>query len=720
MKKKKTTTSLNKPTAEPPQPVLERVVNQRKEWWATQSIDFVSQLSLIILVLVAYANTLGHGYVFDDFPTIVQNKFVKQGLGGIPEIFSTRLWDGYDASENIQSYRPVTLLSFALEHQVAGLSPMLSHLVNVLIYLASVLLIYRLFRLLISQEKSLTPLLVAFFFALHPIHTEPVNNLKSRDELLALAFGLAALWYYLRYCLDGKLLAAGWAGMCYLLALLSKETPITFLALAPTLGLFFKLKPWATLLKRMWPLALAAAIFLLLRHLVISAHSTGSQAFTYFDQPMLLANTWSLSLGTKLWVFGKNLSLLVFPHPLTSSYFYNDIPIVPIYNFFALFSLFTILGLLWFTYHGWRRGQLYGLGLATFFVTFSLFSHFIIPMGNAMGERLLLTPSLGACIVFADLANRLLAPFPSRLGINDYFRQKETGLILFTCIAFVCLAKINGRNLVWQNNFTLASNDVVTSPNSYILTRQAALEYEKAAQQSIGVFARRSMNSHASRYFKKALEIDSTNIDLHKRYINHLFQNGLLDEALKACAGAASAKGADQGEINITRAKIYINQGAYEQASRSIMAIKPEGLTKVLKVDLFVQAGILSTYLKNYQEAIQNFQGAYSFAETPNEQAFVLNQVGNTYMMAEQLAEAQKYYQQAASTLPSFAEPFHSLGIIAYKQGKIGQAINYFTQATKVNPRYALAHKNLALAYQANGDQASYQYYMNIFNQLNQ
>jgi tetratricopeptide (TPR) repeat protein len=718
MKKKKTTTSSHNPT-EPPRPVLEQVVNQRQGWWPTRSLDFYSQLTLIILVLVAYANTWGHDYVFDDFPTIVQNKFVKEGLGGIPEIFSTRLWDGYDASENIQSYRPVTLLSFAIEYQFFGLAPSLSHVVNVLIYLASVLLIYRTFRLLIPQEKSLVPWLVAFFFALHPIHTEPVNNLKSRDELLALTFGLAALWYYLRYCLDGRLLAAGWAGMCYLLALLSKETPITFLALAPTLGLFFRLKPWATLFKRMWPLALAAAIFLLLRHLVISAHSTGSQAFTYFDQPMLLANTWSLSLGTKLWVFGKNLSLLVFPHPLTSSYFYNDIPIVPIYNFFALFALFTILGLLWFTYHGWRRGQLYGLGLATFFVTFSLFSHFIIPMGNAMGERLLLTPSLGACIVFADLANRLLAPLPSRLGINDYFRQKETGLILFTCIAFVCLAKITGRNPVWQNNFTLASNDVVTSPNSYILTRQAALEYEKAAQQSIGVFARRSMNSHASRYFKKALEIDSANIDLHKRYINHLFQNGLLDEALKACAGAASAKGAGQGEINITRAKIYIKQGAYEQASRAIMAIKPEGLTKVLKVDLFVQAGILSTYLKNYQEAIQNFQGAYSFAETPNEQAFVLNQVGNTYMMAEQLAEAQKYYQQAASTLPSFAEPFHSLGIIAYKQGKIGQAINYFTQATKVNPRYALAHKNLALAYQAKGDQASYQYYMDLFNQLN-
>ncbi len=563
------------------------------------------------------------------------------------------------------------------------------------------------------------PWLVAVFFALHPIHTEPVNNLKSRDELLALAFGLAALWHYLRYCFTGRLSSAIWAGACYLLALLSKETPITFLALAPAFGLFFKLKPWATLLKRMWPLALAAAIFLLLRYLVISAHSMGSQAFTYFDQPMLLANTWSLSLGTKLWVFGKNLSLLVFPHPLTSSYFYNDIPIVPVYNFFALLSLFAILGLLWFAYHGWRRGQLYGLGLATFFVTFSLFSHFIIPMGNAMGERLLLTPSLGACIVFADLAVRLLGPLPSLRDVNSYFRQYEAPLIILVFLAFACLARIATRNTVWQNNFTLASNDVITSPNSYILTRQAALEYEKAAQQSIGALARKSMNSNAGRYFKKALKIDSANVDLHKRYINHLFQNGLLDEAIRVCASALTIKGADQGEIGIIQAKIYIKKGEYEQASRAIAGVKFEPLTKALKVDLFVQAGILSTYLKNYQEAIQNFQGAYSFAETPNEQAFVLNQVGNTYMMAEQLAEAQKYYQQAASTLPTFAEPFHSLGIIAYKQGSIGQAINYFTQATKLNPRYALAHKNLALAYQAKGDQASYQYYMDLFNQLN-
>ncbi len=141
MKKKKTTPSPSKPSIEPLRPVLEQVVNQRQGWWPTRSLDFYSQLTLIILVLVAYANTWGHDYVFDDFPTIVQNKFVKEGLGGIPEIFSTRLWDGYDASENIQSYRPVTLLSFAIEYQFFGLAPSLSHVVNILIYLASVLLI---------------------------------------------------------------------------------------------------------------------------------------------------------------------------------------------------------------------------------------------------------------------------------------------------------------------------------------------------------------------------------------------------------------------------------------------------------------------------------------------------------------------------------------------------------------------------------------------------
>jgi protein O-mannosyl-transferase len=720
MKKKKNS---GPPSQESPKPLVAPVAVASPSVWsglASRPVAFYGQLALVAVVLIAYGNTWGHYYVFDDFPTIAQNKFVQQGLGGLPEIFTTRLWDGYDPAENIQSYRPVTLASFALEYQLFGLAPSVSHLVSVLIYLASVLLIYRIFRLLIPQATSLVPWLVAFFFALHPIHTEPVNNLKSRDELLALAFGLAAVLYYLRYCLDGRLAAAAWAGTFYLLALLSKETPITFLAVAPAFGLFFKLGPWPTLLRRAWPLAVAAGVFLLLRHLVISAYSAAPQAFSHFDQPLLLATSWSLSLGTKLWLFGKNLSLLVLPYPLTSSYFYNDIPILPAHHFLALLSLVAILGLLWLAYRGWRRGQLYGLGLVFFFLTFSLFSHFLISMGNAMGERLLLTPSLGACIVLADLVGRLLPALPTYSDLDAYAKRHEASLIVLLSVAMLCIFGIVERNKVWQNNFTLATNDVVVSPNSYLLTRQAALEYDKASQQPMGALARKQMLDLSHWYFQKALEIDSTNIELHKRHVNFLFQNGRLDEALQACKKASQAKGANQGEIALTTAKILMKKGDLEHARQTILGIKPQGLDKLLQIDVFVQAGMLSNLAKNYTEAIENFKGAYALAEKPEQQSMVLNQVGNTYMQAGQLAEAQKYYQQAITLSPNFAEPFLNLGGIAYQQGQLDQAIHLFGQAVKINPKYALAHKNLALAYQAKGDQALYQQHLKLFNQLNQ
>jgi protein O-mannosyl-transferase len=708
-------------TTLPTQPLVE--LPQRGRWLDLSShFRYPSYwaLGLVLLVVVAYANTLGHSYVFDDYPTIVENAFVKKGLAGLPEIFSTRLWDGYDVKENIQSYRPITLATFALEHQFFGLAPSMSHLVNLLVYLASVLLIYRLFYQLIGQPNSSLPWLIAAFFALHPLHTEPVNNLKSRDELLALAFGLAAILYYIKYVRQSHHQSAIWCALFYLLALLSKETPITFIALAPSIALFFRLKSWQMLLWRAWPLAVAAIIFLVVRYLVIQAHSTGPQTFTYFDQPMLLANTWSLSYGTKLWVLGKNLSLLVFPYPLTSSYFYNDIPIVPIYHPMAILTLAATIGLFWLAYYGWKAGQLYGLGLVVFFITFSLFSHFIIPMGNAMGERLLLTPSLGACIFFAYLANRFLGLLPGQGGdINDYFKSREPVLIILIGLGLICLNQIIDRNRVWQNNFSLASNDVVTSPESYLLNRQAALEYAKAEKQTMSLLARKQTKQLTNKYFVKALQLDSTNIDLYKRYISYLYQGQQLEEALDLCERAGKVKGANQEELKLTKAKLLIKKGEYELARQALTQIKPTDLSKELALDLFIQAGILSTYTKKYQEAVENFRGAYAYASTPDQQGFVLNHLGNTYLLNEQLENAKTFYVEALKAFPKYAEPYLNLGVIAFKQAKVDIAMNYFTEALKIDPKYALAHKNLALAYQQKGDQASYQYHLDLYNKLN-
>ena len=81
---------------------------------------------------ILYANTIGHSYVLDDAGVITENQFVQQGVKGIPEIFKSDLW--HFANVNLGYYRPLSLVSFAVENEFFPNNPQVSHLTNVLLY----------------------------------------------------------------------------------------------------------------------------------------------------------------------------------------------------------------------------------------------------------------------------------------------------------------------------------------------------------------------------------------------------------------------------------------------------------------------------------------------------------------------------------------------------------------------------------------------------------
>ncbi|MFZ1296685.1 MAG: hypothetical protein WAT16_01480, partial [Saprospiraceae bacterium] len=52
-------------------------------------------IALFILTFVLYANTLGHEFALDDGIVIKENKHVKQGISGIPDLFSKHSFHGF-------------------------------------------------------------------------------------------------------------------------------------------------------------------------------------------------------------------------------------------------------------------------------------------------------------------------------------------------------------------------------------------------------------------------------------------------------------------------------------------------------------------------------------------------------------------------------------------------------------------------------------------------
>ncbi|MEM7105387.1 MAG: tetratricopeptide repeat protein [Bacteroidota bacterium] len=196
-------------------------------------------LILFVLAWIFYGNTLTNGYNFDDHLVTNEHFLTKQGIKGIPEIFRTPFY--HDGTGITFGYRPMTVSSFAIEHQFFGDNSTVSHFINVLLYALTGVLIFLCLQLIIPSSRVRLAFLTALFFVIHPIHSEAVNNIKSRDELLALLFSISAIYAFLKGF--GQRLKPGWliAGfLCFLVGILSKLSALPFVVLIPLVLVLFR------------------------------------------------------------------------------------------------------------------------------------------------------------------------------------------------------------------------------------------------------------------------------------------------------------------------------------------------------------------------------------------------------------------------------------------------------------------------------------------------
>jgi protein O-mannosyl-transferase len=200
-----------------------------------------SMMALICAMVgfVLYVNTLGHNYTVDDDTVMAKNKIVTKGVSAIPEIFTTPYRKGFwDRQEAM--YRPLSLTMFAMEWQVAPEQPFMGHLMNTLIYALTGFILFITLRRMLMSYNIMLPFIATLLFMSHPLHTEVVANIKSRDELLSFLFLILSLYSLFGYCKDEKkkMIKLVSSAFCFLLALLSKESAITFFAIFP-LALYF-------------------------------------------------------------------------------------------------------------------------------------------------------------------------------------------------------------------------------------------------------------------------------------------------------------------------------------------------------------------------------------------------------------------------------------------------------------------------------------------------
>jgi len=338
-------------------------------------------LSLLLLTMLAYFGVWNAGFVWDDVPLIVQNKALEDGLAW--SAFTGDLWADSGAGEVASGYyRPLVLLSFALDRVFFGLSPGGYHFHSLLWHCAA---IWGLWRLLVPMVGEKGAVLGAALFALHPVQSEVVIWVSARNDLMAAAFGFAALNCVWR----DEVPSRRWSVLALVFtvaAAMSKETAFV-LPLMAALAMVGQ----GHRVARIAPLVVGVAAVIVLR-VVIGVG--GSVTPT--------ADGWLLLLESVPQLTGILGASLLSPWPLSSARDLSWIDGTPTWRVWLGWSFILMLGVAWFRTNE-RRLVSIGIGWSALLVGVTWVA---IADKGGFGDRFLYWPMAGLSVVVGSIAAR--------------------------------------------------------------------------------------------------------------------------------------------------------------------------------------------------------------------------------------------------------------------------------------------------------------------------
>lgn len=438
--------------------------------------------ALLVLTLLVYANSFPGTFVLDDLHIVQNNQLVQQP--DLLTIFTSDYWHGF---ENSGLFRPITILSLAINRLLLGANPLGFHLVNVLLHAVVAVLLWRLlceWGLPVAAAST-----AAVLFVVHPIHVEAIDIVVGRSELLVALFLLAAFLIARR---EGWIAwSAVW--VCYLLALCSKEHAITFLALLPLVDLFHD---GYSAIRRRWPLyvgLLIATIFWLSwRHyFVILNNPLPRFLLTEAANPLGFIDTTSRVL-TALRYQGLYLGKMLLPHGLQSVYSSNDLPLF-IRSVFSLSGMLVVTGsgaIVGLLVIGWRRRSLIALCGALYLIAFLPTANIVFPIGAAVAERLGYFPSVWYCASLGAILASLW----------EFERTKRWLWLVVIIYGLFLSVSLLVRNLDYADEISLWSAEVEENPSDFLGWQSLAESYNNQGQYEGADNAYRTMLALAPDY----------------------------------------------------------------------------------------------------------------------------------------------------------------------------------------------------------------------------
>jgi tetratricopeptide (TPR) repeat protein len=669
---------------------------------------WISATLIFVFSFLIYSNTINHDYALDDTGAIQQNLNVQKGLEGIPDILKMDLWE--QSEVRLGYYRPLSLITFAVEYEFFQSAPHVSHFNNVLLFAISCIVLLFVLQALLGNVHQFIPVAITILFAAHPIHTEVVANIKSRDEILSFLFVFTSILFFILNLQKKKPVFLIMSFIAAYFGMLSKETALTGLLMIPVIYYLFseeKLK-----LMKLLPVIAAIGIFFIQKSIFIKNVIIPVDIINYpYDQ--------DFKLPTSLYLFVLGLKLLMIPINLRYDYSYNLIPAVDFNDPFVFLGLIIMLGGGIFALNRLYKKSIMAIPLWMYFLSIAPGFAFTFLRGGIFAERFLYSAALGFIILLVLLLFNLLKRWSHQVKNIELY-----GIGVFTVLVTSLYSiKTITRNLVWKDNYTLFSTDIKTGENSAqnqrhfaeqtlvkALAEKDTIRKLELANVSLKAFEK-SYNMHpmfAESYMKTAV--------IYQLILNnpdkaiYFYRKTIKCEPTKILRAEAYYNLGtvyQNNKANLVYASYCYNQSLsfkpdYAPANSATEALKKMGINTLLEptgnsfdenssnkdANYYFNLGYKRASEGKYKDAIVAFKEALNM--NPNNIDALLN-LGNCYGMLGEYQKSIEYNDKIISLSPNEERAYRNNAINYEKMGKLDLSKQFLEKANLIKSKNSLS-----------------------------
>jgi protein O-mannosyl-transferase len=424
--------------------------------------------ALFVLSLLAYSNSWGGDFVFDDADQVVANRDIRS-WSNLHRAFNTHVWAFRERPETLRIpvpppyYRPIFTVLLTLEYQAFGLWPQGWHLVSVLLHILCAIGLY--YVLLLVSGRNAVAAIAAAIFAVFPAHAESVSWISGVTDPLFAVFYLASFFFYLKHRLSRSRTHLAASLFLFVLAAFSKETALSLVALVFVYELIEPGDPRPTSRQDLWarsrgailralPYGACVVAYLVPRYLVLGALT--------WKNPQAYQGPGIHVLWTLPSVIGSYFVHLLWPVNLSVAYDTEFVksPLSPHFYLYAVVLTVIVVSLI--AYRA-RVGKLVWLAIA--FILIPLLP--VLNLGQLsdqylISDRYLYLPVAGWSVLIAlgfnSLARRFGAEATGSKNVGSTGRRGVliSGALVLLLASMVAVCARENRN--WADEYALWSN----------------------------------------------------------------------------------------------------------------------------------------------------------------------------------------------------------------------------------------------------------------------